>query len=416
MKKNKAIFLYDDQFGLWHIPFFKYLIEILRGNDIDVLLILWSNIPKDKTPDVDIAQITPRYMGENSKERHSVMSIRKKEIQEILDEYHVDIFFVDYFPFGKFWNTWDIDVIISEIRNNEWKVISFMRDLYMWKMFLSEKKIDKIKQHFLDKIWKDVFSLINDDIHLFHHICNVSWLHRIYIVQFMLHYYLNQWYIDEVLVFWDEQVYNITDEFIFPSEVKEKFHHVWYIPFKKNNFPKKINDTTEIKKILVSTWWGVTCEENFFQLLSSLSNIEWIQTKILLWPYVSQNMKKKVQEIWKNKAFQVNDFSTNFQEELNKSDIFFWYWGYGTFLDLFDYKWSAYIMSNYDSNNFRDRFYEQKYRTLLLRDFLDVKFLDNFSKKTIINCIMNNEKFKKKKNIKICSEKNIFQLIQKIWK
>lgn len=192
--------------------------------------------------------------------------------------------------------------------------------------------------------------------------------------------------VDGIMVFGDEKIFDIRDEFLLTEEQKKKWHHIWYIPKKDVSLPE-IKERNA-KKILVSSWGNITSKDDFLSLLEFLVGKDEYDIEILVWPYVDEYISREIDYIVRGKThMKISAFKKNFATVLHASDYFFGFGGYGTFQDLFHYQGRAYIMANYNLSNFRHRYYEQKYRAKLFESILNIEFLEDFSEKHLEKCV-----------------------------
>lgn len=404
--------LYDDKYGLWHMPFFSHIITCL-SEKYELLVLLWNeDIPHKK---FNWAQII--HIPEKSNKKLYVTE-RIEFIRKVLNEIRADIFFIDFFPFWRFWNIEEINLIIDDIYSRWWKNISFMRDMYLWRIFLTPKNIDSFTKSVKKGYGMEMDVIIKSHYRLLFDLVFKSNIHHIFLCQIYLAHYLSYSKIDGVIVFWDKKVFDIRDEFILNDDTKKAFHFAWYIPY-KNNGSNIRNKNLETKNILVSTWWWLTSKDDFLKLINFLAKTTQYKITVLMWPFVEDVFRKKIEEVVINYSHMTIEwFSDDFQSKLNNSDIFFWYWGYWIFQHLFSYTWMAYIMSNYDLWDFRHRYYEQKYRTILLEEYLNVSYLNDFSSDYLTMCLSSTsstKKFKHVSGITFSDRSSLLKIIEKIY-
>jgi len=405
--KDKCFLLYDDMNGMWHIPFFQYLCKTLEES-YDLFVLLWNDLPQAHKlfPWANIIKI---HKKSNKKLLHSY---RMNQIEKLLNRIQPDIFLIDYFPFWRYGNILEISLICSFIKKNGWKNISFMRDLYLGKKILTWKSYDKFSETILNKRWKTISQLIENDFRYFFDIIFKWTIHHIFLIQSYLQYTISNNFIDGILIFGDKNIYDISNEFILSKAEKKIFHYVWYIP---NN--EKVLESIQPRKktILISTWWNVTSEQDFLKLISYVNTLSWFTIRILLGPFVERWYKKKIiSVVHNNKKITVSGFVDNFSSLLYESSYFFWFGWYWTFQSLFNYKGQAFIMSNYDAKDFKHRYYEQKYRTEHLKDYLNVCFLQDFSNENLESCLSYKAEKKKRKKIFFTSDSKIVDIIDTI--
>lgn len=406
VEKIKCVMLYDDVYGMGHLPFFQYLCENLNSN-YELHVLLWNNL----STDLFFWSKVIRIPQKSNKKLYDLK--REHSIRNILKEVEPTIFFIDFFPFWRYWNILDINLICTYIKDNGWKNISIMRDIYLWTKILSDKSYTKFINLIYQKKWKDICSIIENDYRWLFDIIFKWKVHHIFLIQAYLSYNFSKGIIDSILVFWDKNIFNISQEFIVSKKEKKLFHHLWYIskPLSYNDNIKSRDNT-----ILISTWGNVTSKKDFEKLIKYISNLSWYSIRILLWPYIERSFKKKIISIvLKKKNITISGFVHNFSELLSESSYFFWFWWYWTFQDLFNYKGQAFIMSNYDSRDFRHRYYEQKYRTMLLSPYLNVTYLNDFSKENLDLCFENNADKKNIKEIEFCSAEKLTYTLDLIY-
>jgi len=403
--KKRCIMLYDDVHGMWHLPFFRYLCNTLK-KEYEVYILLWSDLSPDFFPWAKVVRIQKK----SNKELYNLERIT--QIENILFQVRPNIFFIDFFPFGRYWNILDINLITNFIKKTWWKNISVMRDIYLWKKILTDNGYAKFLDIVHKERGKDLFSVIESDYQWLFDIIFKGSVHHVFLIQSYLSYTVIKHIIDWILVFWDKNIYDISDEFLLSESQKNIFHHLWYIP--EANVTKK-NNSDSWKSILISTWWNVTSKQDFENLIKYINSLSWYSIRLLLGPYIDRAYKKKIISIvHRNSNITVSGFIPNFNKLLHSSSYFFWFWWYGTFQSLFDYDGQAFIMANYDNKDFRHRYYEQKYRTIHLQDFLNVTFLDNFSPQNLDMCFQQEKKQVQKKKIDFCSSVKLIETVNRI--
>jgi predicted glycosyltransferase len=397
--------LYDDAHGMGHLPFFSYICKSLE-EEYDLYVLLWNGLSEEYFLWAKVIKI------QSKKNSELYNASRFKQIEEILIDLAPDVFLIDFFPFGRYWNILEINLITSFIKDKGWKNISIMRDIYLWKKVLKKQWYDKFLEILYDKKWKDINWVIENDYRWFFDIIFKWKIHHIFLIQAYLSYSISKNIIDWILVFGDKKIFDISSELVLEQGEEEFFHHIGYIPEAKTKIwsiePRK-------NSILISTGGNVTSEKDFENLMLYMNSLSGYSIRVLLGPYVSREYKKKIiSMVYSNKNITVTGFVDNFTELLLSSQYFFGFWWYGTFQSLFHYTGRAYIMSNYDDKDFKHRYYEQKYRTIHLKDFLNVEFLSDFSFGNLDLCMKDQTKHAKKKKIGFCSPSKLVKVINKI--
>lgn len=409
---TRAIFFYDDTQGLGHLPRLKFLLKVVKKKYWNVLLVLWSDVSLDFLPrDIEIIKIT--YIKDiNTIEKKKIIQDRINELNAILHEFQPNLFFIDYFPFWKFLQIDEI-TLINEYVHSQWgKVFSYMRDLYIWKKIIDAKKYKKLLTKIIWCTWPEcVFFEENNAKYILKTLSRTQ-INRVYRVQFSISYYLKKKILDGIIIFWDRDVFDISDEFLFWKKEKEKFFFLWYLSNSQN---KKI--IQKKNTILLSTWWNLTSEKNFLNLLSLLAKKKEFQIKVLIGPYVLDSIKQQIFNYKKYNNISIIPFVKDFDYLLQESEFFFWYGWYWTFQSLFSYTWKAFIMPNFDGDNFVDRYYEQKHRCLIFEEILNIKFLEKITNDSIERCFFlknSTWSIEASKKIKKVNENDVVKLFNTI--
>jgi len=398
---------YDDGYGLGHFPFFQHVIESI-SNDYSIYLLLWKWEIKVENLNVNVIKIPDK----NNKKISDIK--RLNFIQKTLIEIKPKIFLIDFFPFGRFWNLEEINTIIYSVKKQWWKNISIMRDIYLWTRLLNKSNLWTFMTYVSKASSFNIDILLIKKYRILFDLVFKSNIHHIFLCQIFLEYYLKEWILDWILIFWDDNILDIRNEFILSEELKDKFYFPWYIPVKEKNTHI---GKWENNKILVSTWWWLTSEEDFYKLISFLSKQKKFMITVLLWPYVQDTFIHKIKQLvfW-NENILIKAFTNSIQSYIDDSSYFFWYWWYGTFQHLYEYEWRAFIMSNYDLKDFRHRYYEQKYRTISLSPYLNVEYLDDFTEYNLNKCLNMKliTKSRNEKNINFSNPSKILKLLERI--
>ncbi len=406
MIKLKCIMLYDDLEWMGHVPFFRYLCTHM-SQDYDLYILLWSKI--DPTIFLSATIFELPYRSTNSLYNPG----RIKLIEKYLNNIKPEIFLVDFFPFWRFGNIIEINIIATHIRNQKGKVINFMRDIYIWKKVLTGSKYNKFINVISKRKDKTLDEIVRKDLLWLYEIIFHSNIDQAYLIQIFINFCMNENILDAILIFWDPKIFDIRSEFLWNEQEKNIWHHLWYIPIWSGQTSLWIQK----KHILISTWWNVTSKNDFTQLIQFMTLKIDYNISILMWPYVSQDLKMNIQNIvYESKHITLSWFSDNFQNLLEGSEYFFWFGWYGTFQHLFHYNWKAYIMANYNLGSFKHRYYEQKYRTKLFESRLNVEFLDDFSDEHLEKCLW--EYTSQKPNIsdiEFCNKAKLIDAIAKIY-
>ena len=407
-EKLKCVLLFKDDFWLGHLPFFRIICASLLEKH-EVYIFLYSDVKHTNFPWANIIVLPQELLDKKyNKKRNDFLC---RHIQTI----NIDIFLVDFFPFGRFESIFDIDIISWHVHKNWGKVLSFMRDIYYWKEVIKKEIYSNFLNHLQPWNHKNFSKVMEKWLFPLFSMMKKAKINDIYYVQLYIDYVFEKNIIDGILVFWDKNFFDIRDEFLLSDQDRLKWYHVWYIPGNKSI--RYIWNEKVQKKILISTWWNVTSRKDFIALLQFFVTKESFSIEVLIWPYVNEYIKREIEELiqWA-KHINISMFKENFWNVLNNSDYFFWFGGYGTFQDLFYYKGKAFIMANYNLSNFRHRYYEQKYRTKIFEKNLNVQFLDDFSHTHLEKCLW---EYKPRdpdiSEIQFCNMQRLEEVIHKLY-
>lgn len=407
-QKLKCIMLFKDDYGLGHLPFFSFLCEKL-SQQYDMYILLYSDVAYDTFSWTQIIRIPQNIcLGRKNSERQECIHRHLQKIEP-------DIFLIDYFPFGRFESIFDIGQVSEYVHSRGGKCITFMRDIFYGKSILTEQKYAAFLQKIMKQKYRDVSDFVEREAYYIYRIMGRFRVSDLFYVQLYIHYVFERTLIDGVLVFWDENIFDIRDEFLLDAQEKDKWYHIWYIP--KTYQETGISWGNAQKKILVSSGGNITSKADFLALLRFLATKDTFEVEVLVWPYVDEYSSREIDHVLRDKKhMKKSAFKKDFARSLHASDYFFGFGGYGTFQDLFHYQGRAFIMANYNLSNFRHRYYEQKYRAKLFEPILNLEFLDDFSSSHLEQCLQAyTPTLRDISAIKFSSEYELKQAIEEIY-
>jgi len=274
---------------------------------------------------------------------------RKEDLESFLSNYDDYDILLDYFPFGRIIFSEEIDMLIEKTHKTWGKVYSVMRDIFSWKLKKSNEHYDQayniLKKHdiFIHKsecispnLQRKIYSILNKH-DCSHEAINIS-----------LKYYLGLGWIDNILVFWDQSIYDIRDEFQLSEQEKSKFLFLWYLTW--NN--KKITNKKVLNKpyVLVSFWGNVFDKWKFIRLLHLCSRLQNISFKLVLGSMMSDweisSIKKKYKDF---PHMEIMSFTDRFHDLFSSAKVFIWAWWYGTLMDVVRYQKPSFLFVNQNS-------------------------------------------------------------------
>lgn len=408
---NKKVLLYfDDVYGMWHIPFFEYIMKSLTNANYEVLLVAWSIYPKNAFSSYNII-LLDKINIEHQKPSDPDKRARLLQIASILKQYSPDLFLVDHFPFWRFSLIDELDIIFRWFKKNNKKVITFMRDIYIGKKLLEE-----YQYHNMLSIYSESEKWFNpewiQELKRFNSVIK----NKFYKKPFITEYVFRECSVNGVIVFWDKKIHDIRTELNITSSTFDSIYHIGYIPLSIDNTPV-YSQNSKNKKILVSTWWNLSSPKIFYRLIDFLLKLPDFQIQILLWPHINYDIKKKIKDqVSGFNHINISWFHHDFQSLLNASDFFFGFWWYGTFQHLFYYEWHSFIMSNWDTTNFFHRYHEQSCRIQKFHQYLNIDFLDEVDEVKIRKILQKRDLINTKKKLEIlfCREDVIIKTIEEI--
>ena len=406
MKKRKNIvFYFEDKQGFGHACGFKSLFDAL-SKDFNILLFFsWNNRRHHFLQWVKTVFL-PFHEGYNKKLKEQ----KCKLIREFLYDFNPDIFFMDYYPFWKYQLRHEMREIIGATKKNNGKVYTFMRDIYIWEQWMSKNDYEYHKISLEKEFWRSIteqLELSGDEVlrKIIHNLDG-----QVFRVNLFFEHYLSHGLIDKVLMFGDENIHKIENELHLPWDLKKKFHYLGYICPEIGVRYKKTRKKTN--KIIVSSWWNITSEKQFLQLLLNLNKLKGYQVDVFLWDFIREDYKNFIIQYFESSnTIQIWWFVTDFREKLIEYDFYFGFGGYGTFLDLLYDGIPSFIFPNFDNKIFADRKLEQENRIKLLEWKVNMFPLEKFSVE-YIQQLLNTEYENISWDIHLAQDSDIISLLQ----
>ena len=270
---------------------------------------------------------------------------RKQVLSRVIRERKFSHFLIDYFPFWRHNLLGEIDFLLRALKQlHNTKTYSIMRDVFVWFNICSESDFKKDSHICSEHFWTaDLEKVFEADIWAFKR-CASKFCSQHFLSAFLLRYYINTQLITRVLTFWDKNIYALETEFA-PHVSRQSFCYLWYILTRWNT---QLSDKQDIGYILISLWWNVFNEENFFKILNFCKQCKFIRFKVVLWNMMQSEQQERIRWRFSAKNIEFIGFSWDFSLLLQGAKVFIWAGGYGTVTDALQYKMPSLLISNYN--------------------------------------------------------------------
>lgn len=334
---KKVVFYIHDELWFGHLSRVLKIYKILENFFHVHVLISW-HIPIWVLEGINYS-ILP-FVSEIEKHKHKniLLKERKKVLMNYFYDNEVDFFLIDYFPFWRYSFLNEIEELLFFLNWKWCKSYSIMRDIY------SGRKNIKIKKY--TNLQKNAFEMISKNLSIknIHDTFYESW-NSTYFVNYALEHFLEKELLSWILVFWDKNLYDVSNEFVFLNEeLKNKFYYFWML---LEQSEEKIEDSEPY--ILVCFGGNIFEKKYFFKILSFLGKIHLIKIKVILGTMVKIEEKKQIRKYFSNvKNIELIDHTTSYKSLLNNSKIFIWSWGYGTVCDVISSTSTSFLIPNYN--------------------------------------------------------------------
>ncbi len=402
--KKNIVFYFEDKAWFGHACWFKYFFDTLR-DEYNILLFFSGNNRKHHFLDGIHTIYLPFFEGYNK----DLKEQKCKLIREFLYDFPPDYFFMDYYPFWKFQLRHEMREIIYATKAQGGKVFTFMRDIHTGIRGLKEDAYMYHKNFLETEFQKSIseqFESSEDELlrRLVHNLES-----QFFRVNIFLEHYLSYKLIDGILVFGDQDIHKLEDEFRLDKHIKKKFHYLWYIS--PDTSVRYLSKRTKTHKIIVSSGGNITSEKQFLKLLINLHKLKEYEIDIFLWDFVRKEFKDFLIKYFKySSKIHISGFVPNFRENLIKYDFYFGFGWYGTFLDLLYDGIPAFIFPNFDDKIFADRKLEQENRIKILQGKVNMFPLLDFSIEYIRN-LLSREYNMPRWNIRLARDKDIISFL-----
>lgn len=360
---KKIIIYNNDSKGFWHFSMLHKIDSLLRDK-YEIFFIIWGRYSQEYLN-------WKKYLILNWDSEN-----RKLQVENIMCDFSADFMFIDYFPFGRYNFIHEIWGFITIFRKNKGKkVFSIMRDIQHWKEICSNDKIKKYYEIIFEKFSVKKYNItwkISLEIHKFSY-------ENGYENEFMhsfIESILHNWIVDKILVFWDEKIYKLQDEFHLSRWIENQFHSMWYLWMNYDNPTLSV----EQKFVLISFWWNVFDEKIFMKLLHITKKITKIPFKIILGTYLDETKKGVIVSRFSNENIEFIDFTIDIKKYLEKTSLFIWSWWYGTVMDIYSYNIPAFLFIN-ANNSVSANFWEQEKRIEIFSHLGDIHFYERIDMK-----------------------------------
>lgn len=381
MKKKNIVFYFEDKSGFGHICGLDFFFNALK-KEHNILLFFSGDYRKH----VLLNGVKTIHLPFSEKNEKHIKRQKIALIASTLRNFKPDIFMMDYYPFWKFQMRQEMREIISQTKWNNGKVYCFMRDIHTGIKWLSQEEYQYHSESFRKVFGVSAHEqMLRDEEQVLRVLAhNLEW--QFFRVNLFLEHYLSHGYIDNILVFWDKNIHNLSHEFNLSQELKDKFIHIGYIVDsigRRYKVPRG-----ESKKIIVSSWGNVTSEKQFLQLLINVQKLSGYKVDVFLWDFLRPEYRKLIETHFAQfENITISGFVSHFREILHNYDFYFGFGGYGTFLDLLYEGIPAGIIPNFDSTIFADRKLEQENRVKLLKGKVNMIGLKDTSYNTLLDFI-----------------------------
>jgi len=327
---------------------------------------------------------------------HKNLQIRKKFIKELLDRYDNYDILIDYFPFGRIIFCDEFDMMIHETHKKWGKIYSVMRDIFRW----IQKRDEKYYKEAINILGEKNIVIYNWECwtkdfqrKIYSHLKEYWYIHAA--ENILVQFYLHAWRIDNILVFWDEDFYDIRDEFFLTKKEKEKFLFMWYLMWNKSRDQKPV--VNKEPYILISFGWNIFDMKVFLELLFLCSQVENISFKIVLGAMIEKNVAQDLKAKFSSYIhMEFIDFTNDFQTLFKSATIFIGAWWYGTIMDVVQHQKPSFLFVN-KNNVVQVNESEQDMRIWLIWNMSFVKRVqkvDKFFLKELIEIYFNSKHLK----------------------
>lgn len=344
--KPKVYLYVHDEKWFWHLSRMLKIYHAIKSKYSPCILIWWAlEITDDTISHIRLPESTEFENKNDSKKEKSLKNKRKQYIESVLMGNEYSFLLIDYFPFWRHAFFDEMDSMINITHKKSWKVYTIMRDIFTWNkqreaQYYSDA-FTRIKDHYYPKTYSEVVS--NNQRRVYKYLSDNWYKHAA--VNLFLKYYLSVWKIDNILVFWDKNIYDIRDEFFLTDREKEQFKFLWYIIPDRE---KEVHHPIEKPYILISPWWNIFNIKFFFELLSVCRSLKEVRFKVIVGNMIDNKLKHTIVSRFRSPNIEFINFQKNLSSLIFQSKWLIGWWWYWTFWDILWYRKKAIMFINHD--------------------------------------------------------------------